>query len=56
MGFTTDCWTCKRVEEVIHREFDLTHNQEDVGGLLNAFGIYAAEVVASRFAAAIARW
>ena len=35
-GFTTDWWTCKRVAEVIRREFAVTYHPDHVGRLLHA--------------------
>lgn len=37
-GFTTDWWTCKRVAEVIRREFGVTYHPDHVGRLLEALG------------------
>ena len=37
-GFPTDWWTCKRVAEVIRREFDVTYHPDHVGRLLHALG------------------
>lgn len=48
-GFATDWWTCKRVAEVIHREFDVTYHPDHVGRLLHALGFHATEAAASRF-------
>lgn len=37
-GFRTDWWTCKRIAEVIRREFAVTYHPDHVGRLLHALG------------------
>ena len=58
-GFTTDWWTCKRVAEVIRREFDVTYHPDHVGRLLHALGFTQQKPqrrAAERNESAIARW
>lgn len=58
-GFTTDWWTCKRVAEVIRREFHVTYHPDHVGRLLHALGFTQQKPqrrAAERNEAAIARW
>lgn len=58
-GFTTDWWTCKRVAEVIRREFGVTYHPDHVGRLLHALGFTQQKPqrrASQRNEAAIARW
>ena len=58
-GFATDWWTCKRVAEVIRREFAVTYHPDHVGRLLHALGFTQQKPqrrASQRNEAAIARW
>lgn len=58
-SFMTDWWTCKRVAEVIRREFDVTYHPDHVGRLLHALGFTQQKPqrrASQRNEAAIARW
>lgn len=58
-GFTTDWWTCKRVAEVIRREFGVTYHPDHVGRLLHALGFTQQKPqrrASQRNESAIARW
>lgn len=58
-GFMTDWWTCKRVAEVIRREFAVTYHPDHVGRLLHALGFTQQKPqrrAAERNESAIARW
>ena len=37
-GYVTDVWTCRRVAEVIEREFGVEYHTDHVGRLLHALG------------------
>jgi len=37
-GFETDLWTCRRVAELIRREFGVTYHVDHIGRLLRSMG------------------
>ena len=37
-GFSTDLWTCRRVVELIRREFDVEYHVDHIGRLLRSMG------------------
>lgn len=37
-GFPTDLWTCRRVAEVVRREFDVSYHADHLGRVLHALG------------------
>jgi transposase len=37
-GFPTDLWTCRRVAEVVRREFDVSYNADHLGRVLHLLG------------------
>jgi transposase len=37
-GYPTDLWTCRRVAEVIRREFGVRYHEDHIGRLLRAMG------------------
>ena len=37
-GYCTDLWTCARVAELIHKQFDVDYHVDHVGRLLHALG------------------
>ena len=37
-GFSTELWTCRRVAEVIQREFDVAYHPDHVGRILHDLG------------------
>ena len=37
-GFSTDLWTCRRVAEVVRREFDISYHPDHLGRILHDLG------------------
>lgn len=58
-GFRTDLWTCRRVAEIIRREFAVEYHADHVGRLLHGLGFTRQKPqrrARERDEAAIARW
>ena len=58
-GYTTDLWTCRRVAEVIDREFDVQYHPDHVGKLLRQLGYSPQkpeQVAREQDEQAVARW
>jgi transposase len=58
-GFDTDLWTCRRVAEVIHRQFGIEYHPDHVGRILHLLGFSPQKPqrrAAERDEAAIAEW
>jgi len=58
-GFSTDLWTCRRVAEVVRREFDISYHPDHLGRILHDLGFSPQKPqrrARERDEAAIARW
>jgi len=58
-GFSTDLWTCRRVAEVVRREFDISYHPDHLGRILHDLGFSPQKLqrrARERDEAAIARW
>jgi transposase len=58
-GFATDLWTCRRVAEVVQREFGISYHPDHLGRILHDLGFSPQKPqrrARERNEAAIARW
>lgn len=58
-GFATDLWTCRRIAEVIQREFKIAYHPDHIGRILHALGFSPQKPqrrARERDEAAIERW
>jgi transposase len=58
-GFSTDLWTCRRVAEVVQREFDIAYHPDHLGRILHDLGFSPQKPqqrARERNEAAIKRW
>lgn len=58
-GFSTELWTCRRVAEVVRREFGVSHHPDHLGRILHDLGFSPQKPqrrAAERNEAAIERW
>lgn len=58
-GFHTDLWTCRRIAEVVRREFNISYHPDHLGRILHDLGFSPQKPqrrARERDEAAIARW
>ncbi len=58
-GFSTELWTCRRVAEVVRREFSVDYHPDHLGRILHDLGFSPQKPqrrASERNEAAIARW
>jgi transposase len=58
-GFCTDLWTCRRIAEVVRREFDIAYHPDHLGRILHDLGFSPQKPqrrARERDEAAIRRW